>query len=137
MCLARVIWECSTFSSPNPFCQIRPSERGDIERKRGKKREELKASLTFLLHRRGMAALMGRDVAKLKAKGGGKWKYMSEKDMLDISAKFAPYRYVRFPCRLAGGQRDVDRDALPGVCSCGTCGGSRMSRLKRCRTNKK
>ncbi|KAJ9623573.1 3-methyladenine DNA glycosylase [Taxawa tesnikishii (nom. ined.)] len=41
---------------------------------------------------RGMAALMGRDVAKLKAKGGGKWKYMSEKDMLDISAKFAPYR---------------------------------------------
>ena len=25
---------------------------------------------------------MGRDVSKLKAKGGGKWKYMSEKDML-------------------------------------------------------
>jgi DNA-3-methyladenine glycosylase II len=37
---------------------------------------------------------MGRDVGKLKAKGGGKWKYMSEKDMLEISAKFAPYRYV-------------------------------------------
>jgi DNA-3-methyladenine glycosylase II len=37
---------------------------------------------------------MGRDVSKLKAKGGGKWKYMSEKDMLEISAKFAPYRYV-------------------------------------------
>ena len=33
-------------------------------------------------------------MAKLKAKGGGKWKYMSEKDMLDISAKFSPYRYV-------------------------------------------
>lgn len=44
--------------------------------------------------RRGMAAYMGRDVSKLKAKGGGKWKYMSERDMLDISAKFAPYRYV-------------------------------------------
>lgn len=29
--------------------------------------------------RRGMAAYVGRDVAKLKAKGGGKWKYMSEK----------------------------------------------------------
>lgn len=40
---------------------------------------------------RGMAAYMGRDVAKLKNKGG-KWKYMSEQDMLDISAKFAPYR---------------------------------------------
>lgn len=35
---------------------------------------------------------MGRDVAKLKAKGGGKWKYMSEKEMLDLSAQFAPYR---------------------------------------------
>ena len=31
---------------------------------------------------RGMAAYAGRDVARLKAKGGGKWKYMSEKDML-------------------------------------------------------
>lgn len=41
-----------------------------------------------------MAALQGRDVSKLKAKGGGKWKYMSEKEMLDISSKFAPYRYV-------------------------------------------
>ena len=41
---------------------------------------------------RGMAAYAGKDVAKLKAKGSGKWKYMSEQDMLDISAKFAPYR---------------------------------------------
>ena len=40
---------------------------------------------------RGMAAFVGRDVAKLKAKGG-KWKYMSEKDMLDISERFKPYR---------------------------------------------
>ncbi|KAJ6440332.1 DNA-3-methyladenine glycosylase [Purpureocillium lavendulum] len=40
---------------------------------------------------RGMAAFVGRDVAKLKSKGG-KWKYMSEQDMLDLSAKFAPYR---------------------------------------------
>ena len=31
------------------------------------------------------------DVAKLKAKGG-KRKYMSEADMIEISAKFAPYR---------------------------------------------
>lgn len=42
--------------------------------------------------RRGMAALMGKDVTKLKGKGGGKWKYMSEKDMLEMSEKFAPYR---------------------------------------------
>ena len=43
------------------------------------------------VYRRGMAALMGRDVSKLKAKGG-KFKYMSEKEMLEISEKFAPYR---------------------------------------------
>jgi DNA-3-methyladenine glycosylase II len=40
---------------------------------------------------RGMAALMGRDVGKLKAKGG-KWKYMSEKEMEEIAEKFKPYR---------------------------------------------
>jgi DNA-3-methyladenine glycosylase II len=39
-----------------------------------------------------MAAHFGKDVSKLKAKGGGKWKYMSEKDMLEHSAKYAPYR---------------------------------------------
>ncbi|KAI9729852.1 MAG: 3-methyladenine DNA glycosylase [Cirrosporium novae-zelandiae] len=43
---------------------------------------------------RGMAALLGKDVSKLKKAKGGKWKYMSEKDMLDYSAKFAPYRSV-------------------------------------------
>jgi DNA-3-methyladenine glycosylase II len=41
---------------------------------------------------RGMAAFLGKDVTKLKTKGSGKWKYMSEKDMLEHSAKFAPYR---------------------------------------------
>jgi len=41
---------------------------------------------------RGMAAFTGKDVGKLKAKGGGKWKYMSEKDMLELSEKFSPYR---------------------------------------------
>lgn len=41
---------------------------------------------------RGMAAYMGRDVSKLKAKGGGKWKYMSEKEMVDLAEKFRPYR---------------------------------------------
>lgn len=45
-------------------------------------------------HRRGMAAFTGKDVKKLKARGGGKWKYMSEQDMLKYSEKFAPYRYV-------------------------------------------
>jgi DNA-3-methyladenine glycosylase II len=37
---------------------------------------------------------MGKDVSKLKAKGGGKFKYMAEKDMLELAARFAPYRYV-------------------------------------------
>ncbi|KAK3358904.1 DNA glycosylase [Lasiosphaeria hispida] len=40
---------------------------------------------------RGMAAFVGRDVAKLKGKGG-KWKYMSEKEMEEISERFRPYR---------------------------------------------
>ncbi|KIW67620.1 hypothetical protein PV04_06858 [Phialophora macrospora] len=41
---------------------------------------------------RGMAAFFGKDVKKLKAKGNGKWKYMSEQDMLEKSAPYAPYR---------------------------------------------
>ncbi|KAL8727382.1 MAG: hypothetical protein Q9166_006054 [cf. Caloplaca sp. 2 TL-2023] len=41
---------------------------------------------------RGMAAFMGRNVQNLKASKRGKWKYMSESDMLQHSAKFAPYR---------------------------------------------
>lgn len=40
-----------------------------------------------------MAAFEGRDVAKLKAKGG-KWKYMSEKEMAEMAEKFSPYRSV-------------------------------------------
>ena len=40
-----------------------------------------------------MAALLGKDVKKLRNKGG-KWKYMSEKDMLDYAENFAPYRYA-------------------------------------------
>lgn len=43
--------------------------------------------------RRGMATYMGRDTSKLKAKGG-KWKYMSEAEMLSIASKFSPYRCV-------------------------------------------
>ncbi|KAE8351434.1 DNA glycosylase [Aspergillus coremiiformis] len=41
---------------------------------------------------RGCAAFTGKDVSKLKAKGSGKFKYMAEKDMLELAAKFAPYR---------------------------------------------
>jgi DNA-3-methyladenine glycosylase II len=38
-----------------------------------------------------MATLLGRDVNKLKAKGG-KFKYMSEQDMVNFAARFSPYR---------------------------------------------
>jgi DNA-3-methyladenine glycosylase II len=48
-------------------------------------------SLGDLGVQRGMAAFVGKDVAKLKNKGG-KWKYMSEQEMLALSEKFAPYR---------------------------------------------
>ncbi|KAF2766406.1 3-methyladenine DNA glycosidase [Teratosphaeria nubilosa] len=41
---------------------------------------------------RGMAAYKGRDVGKLKAKGGGKWKYMSEREMIEGAEPFRPYR---------------------------------------------
>lgn len=44
--------------------------------------------------RKGMAAFMGKDVKQIKTQGGGKWKYMSELDILNISAKFSPYRQV-------------------------------------------
>jgi DNA-3-methyladenine glycosylase II len=40
---------------------------------------------------RGCAAFVGRDVARLKNKGG-KWKYMNEQDMLELSERFKPYR---------------------------------------------
>jgi DNA-3-methyladenine glycosylase II len=43
---------------------------------------------------RGVAVYAGKDVNKLKGKGG-KWKYMAEQDMLDIANRFVPYRYVR------------------------------------------
>ncbi|KAL5363657.1 DNA glycosylase [Aspergillus floccosus] len=49
---------------------------------------------------RGCAAFMGKDVSKLKAKGGGKFKYMAEKDMLELAAKFAPYRHGVSPVYL-------------------------------------
>ncbi|CAN9278526.1 unnamed protein product [Alternaria alternata] len=42
---------------------------------------------------RGMAVYAGRDVNKLKNKGG-KWKYMTEQEMLDMASKFKPYRCV-------------------------------------------
>ncbi|KAK4104526.1 DNA glycosylase [Parathielavia hyrcaniae] len=48
---------------------------------------------------RGMAAFVGRDVARLKrkgtgsnSKGGGKWKYMAEEEMEEISGRFRPFR---------------------------------------------
>ncbi|KAK5159636.1 hypothetical protein LTR04_004974 [Oleoguttula sp. CCFEE 6159] len=62
---------------------------------------------------RGMAAFMGKDVSKLKAKGGGKWKYMSEKDMLEHSAKFAPYRslFMWYMWRIEDVKLDAIQDA--------------------------
>ncbi|KAI9779796.1 MAG: 3-methyladenine DNA glycosylase [Peltula sp. TS41687] len=58
---------------------------------------------------RGMAVYLGKDVSKLKAKGG-KWKYLSEKEMLDTSARFAPYRslFMWYMWRI----EDVDVDAM-------------------------
>lgn len=49
-------------------------------------------SLGDLGVQRGMAAFVGKDVAKLKSKGGGKFKYMSEAEMQALSDQFKPYR---------------------------------------------
>lgn len=61
---------------------------------------------------RGMAAFAGRDVAKLKNKGG-KWKYMSEQDMVEMAEKFRPYRtlFMWYMWRW----EDVNVDALQNV----------------------
>lgn len=48
-------------------------------------------SLGDLGVQRGMAAFVGRDVNRLRSKKG-KWKYMSEQEMREISDKFSPYR---------------------------------------------
>ena len=40
---------------------------------------------------RGMAAHAGRNVAKLRS-GKGKWKYMSEKEMVETAERFRPWR---------------------------------------------
>lgn len=66
---------------------------------------------------------MGRDVTKLKGKGGGKFKYMAEKDMLELAAKFSPYRYVSIPGLL---HWDIVNGLTIGVSLCGICGGLRM-----------
>ena len=57
---------------------------------------QIRVMKRLIRFRRGMAAWMGKDVKKIKVKGGGKWKYMSEQDMLEISARFSPYRYVLY-----------------------------------------
>ncbi|KAK3673729.1 3-methyladenine DNA glycosylase [Recurvomyces mirabilis] len=58
---------------------------------------------------RGMAAYMGRDVGKLRNKGG-KWKYMSEKEMVEIAEKFRPWRslFMWYMWRI----EDVDTEAI-------------------------
>ena len=48
-------------------------------------------SLGDLGVQRGVGVVLGRDVKKLKTKGG-KWKYATEKEMSDFAEPFAPYR---------------------------------------------
>ncbi|KAK0281158.1 3-methyladenine DNA glycosylase [Friedmanniomyces endolithicus] len=61
---------------------------------------------------RGMAAHAGKDVAKLKAKGGGKWKYMAEKEMVERAEMYRPYRslYMWYMWRV----EDVNVEAVGG-----------------------
>ncbi|KAL2073148.1 hypothetical protein VTL71DRAFT_10472 [Oculimacula yallundae] len=59
---------------------------------------------------RGMAVLAGKNVSKLKASKGGKWKYMSEKEMEEMAEKFRPYRslFMYYTWRV----EDVDISSL-------------------------
>ena len=59
-----------------------------------------------------MAAFEGRDVAKLKAKGG-KWKYMGEREMSEIAEKFSPYRslFMWYMWQVADVNVDAIKDA--------------------------
>lgn len=54
-------------------------------------------SLSDLGIQRGQAVIAGRDVDKLKTSGKGKWKYMSEGDMIEHSKPFSPYRSTFLP----------------------------------------
>ncbi|KAK5110759.1 hypothetical protein LTR62_005636 [Meristemomyces frigidus] len=60
---------------------------------------------------RGMAAYVGRDVKKLKNRGG-KWKYMSEREMVEMAEKFRPWRslFMWYMWRI----EDVDTEAVEG-----------------------
>jgi DNA-3-methyladenine glycosylase II len=78
---------------------------------------------------RGMAAFTGKDVSKLKAKGGGKWKYMPEKDMLDGSEKYRPYRslFMWYMWRAEG----VDVSAVQGDGESGHGDSNAMNRVTK------
>ena len=60
---------------------------------------------------RGVAVYLGKNVSQLKNKGG-KWKYCTEKDMVDVSTRFVPYRslFMYYMWRMD----DVNIDALQG-----------------------
>lgn len=45
----------------------------------------------IMTRRRGIATYLGKNVSKLKGKGG-KWKFCTEAEMLDIASRFSPYR---------------------------------------------
>ncbi|GAM82835.1 hypothetical protein ANO11243_008210 [Dothideomycetidae sp. 11243] len=64
---------------------------------------------------RGMAVYKKRDVAKLKNKGG-KWKYMSEQEMLETAEKFRPYRslfmWYMWRIETTDGQGSTNVDAV-------------------------
>ncbi|CAZ79336.1 unnamed protein product [Tuber melanosporum] len=77
---------------------------------------------------RGMAAHFGKDVAKLKSGGKGKWKYMSETDMLRLSEGFKPYRslFMWYMWRAS----DVSVDALTGDGGAGKGKGKAQARPK-------
>jgi len=74
---------------------------------------------------RGMAAFAGKNVKTLKASGKGKWKYMNEKDMLELSEKFRPYRSVyTLPLGRKKGWADY-RIVDTQRCFAGICGDAR------------
>jgi len=80
---------------------------------------------------RGMAAWQGRNVKALKKAGDGarpkKWKYMTEKEMLQLAEPFKPYRSMSIPNLLTGRSAELtaSRGGIIQHCSAGTCGAAR------------
>ena len=65
-------------------------------------------SLGDLGVQRGVAVYAGKNIAKLRNTGKGKWKYMPEKEMIEIAEKFRTWRSIFMWYMWRIGETDVE-----------------------------